>query len=108
MLSLALVAALGGSGQGALTDWLSVLLNLAGTNNNGPLWSLSLEEVLYFLLGVLFYAGVYRRLRTAVVALMTLYVLTPIAVTFLPASQAPGMTAAPKPLAQNNLSSFTL
>jgi len=75
LVSLALVTALGGSVVGALVDWLSVLLDWAAQGVNPPLWSLSLEEVLYFCLALLFVLGVYRQRRTTIVTLLGLCVL---------------------------------
>jgi peptidoglycan/LPS O-acetylase OafA/YrhL len=89
LLSLALVALLGGSVYGALSDWLSILLNLAHTGTNEPLWSLSLEEMLYFSLAVMFSAGIYRNPNKATETLIALFVLAPVAVNFLPTAQAP-------------------
>ena len=75
LVSLALVSALGGSVVGALVDWLSVLLAWAAHGVNPPLWSLSLEEVLYFCLALLFALGVYRQRRTTIVTLLGLCAL---------------------------------
>ena len=90
LMSLALVATLGGSVQAALIDWLSILLNLSSKGGaNGPLWSLSLEEVLYFSLALLFAVRLYDSQHRTLPTLVVLFFLVPLAVRFLPVAQAP-------------------
>lgn len=75
-LSLGLVSVLGGSMQNALIDWVSKLVGISSGafSGNPPLWSLSIEEVLYFSLAVLFAMGVYKRRTLTVGILLALYI----------------------------------
>jgi peptidoglycan/LPS O-acetylase OafA/YrhL len=87
LLSLVLVAALGGSVPGALLDWLS--LGYRPTNANPPLWSLSVEEVLYFSLAVWFALGMYKTPGRAMWGLCAIYFLASFASGFVPAAAVP-------------------
>jgi peptidoglycan/LPS O-acetylase OafA/YrhL len=87
LLSLILVAALGGSVPGALLDWLS--LGYRPSNANPPLWTLSLEEILYFFLAVWFALGMYKTPQRAMCGLCTIYFLATFASGFVPSVAVP-------------------
>jgi peptidoglycan/LPS O-acetylase OafA/YrhL len=87
MVSLVLVAALGGSVIGALSDW--IFMGLLPTGANGPLWSLSLEELLYASLALWFALGLYRTERRAAVGLCIIAVVAVITCDFVPLIVAP-------------------
>lgn len=80
LLSLILVAALGGSISGALSDW--IFMGQRPTYANPPLWSLSLEEVLYAALAGAFAIGIYRTSRRAAWGLLAIYLMIGIASSF--------------------------
>lgn len=82
LLSLALVAALGASVTDALSAW--IFMGLRPTSSNLPLWSLSLEEVLYASLAVWFALGIYRTPRRAVIGLCTMAAAAVLASAFVP------------------------
>lgn len=73
LASLALVFAVGGDVGATLVNWLTMGIRSIGTNQ--PIWSLSVEEVLYFLLAVWFALGIYRTPGRAICFLTTLFVL---------------------------------
>lgn len=76
ILSLLLVYVLGGSVYGALVDWVSLFAGVPSTEVNPPLWSLSVEEVLYASLAVLFAFGVYATRLRAFSVLISLVILS--------------------------------
>lgn len=92
ILSLGLVAVLGGSVQGALTDWIFMGLRAGG--GNGPLWSLSLEEALYVALAACFALGMYRTRRRALWGLCLMYLSAIAALPFIPDAAMPIMSVA--------------
>jgi peptidoglycan/LPS O-acetylase OafA/YrhL len=87
VISLILVAVLGASVPGALLDWLS--LGYRPSNANPPLWSLSLEEILYFCLAVWFALGMFKTPRRAMWGLCAIYFLAAFTSGFVPAIVAP-------------------
>lgn len=87
LISLGLVAALGASVTGALSDWL--FMGLQPTHANPPLWSLSLEEALYASLATWFALGIYRTQRRAMFGLATIYLLVALGSLFVPAIVVP-------------------
>lgn len=73
LVSLGLVLALGGDVTGTLQNWATMGLVVAGSNL--PIWSLGIEELLYFLLAVWFALGLYATRRRALVFLALLFVV---------------------------------
>jgi peptidoglycan/LPS O-acetylase OafA/YrhL len=91
-LSFVLLWATGGSIPDALTDW--IFMGLRNGGSNPPLWSLSLEEVLYFLLAVCFAVGMYRTRSRAELGLRGVYLLATLWSCFAPDAAMPILTNA--------------
>jgi peptidoglycan/LPS O-acetylase OafA/YrhL len=73
LVSLVLVYAVGGDVGATLVNWLTMGIRSTGTNQ--PIWSLGMEEVLYFLLAVWFALGLYRSPGRAICFLAALFAL---------------------------------
>jgi peptidoglycan/LPS O-acetylase OafA/YrhL len=87
VLSFVLVAATGRSIWGPLTDWYCMGLCFGG--GNPPLWSLSVEELLYLGLAICFVLGIYVTRLRAVVLLCAVYLLAVAADGYVPSAARP-------------------
>jgi peptidoglycan/LPS O-acetylase OafA/YrhL len=87
LLSFVLVAATGRSIWGPLADWYCMGLCFGG--GNPPLWSLSVEELLYLCLAICFALGMYSTPRRALFCLCTIYLLAVTGGRYLPHAGLP-------------------
>lgn len=87
LLSLLLVASLGGNASDALFDW--IFMGIKTTGANAPLWSLSVEEGLYLSLAIAFLLGIYNTKRRALFYLGIFYFSLLLISTHIPAQAVP-------------------